>query len=99
MSPVYVCLCVCCVCVTSVRDNLLMLVVMVMTVRLILHSVRRVSTLNCKSKFCYVPSVCLSVCVLCVCDISERYSTYAGSHGDDSEIDLTLSQKSIDLEL
>ena len=71
-----------------------MLVVMVMTVRLILHSVRRV--LNCKSVPCYVPSVCLS---LCVYDISERQSSYAGSHGDDSEIDLTLSQKSLDLEL
>ena len=32
-------------------------------------------------------------------DISERQSSYAGSHGDDSEIDLTLSQKSLDLEL
>ena len=73
-----------------------MLVVMVMTVRLILHSVRRASTLNCKSVPCYVPSVCLS---LCVYDISERQSSYAGSHGDDSEIDLTLSQKSLDLEL
>ena len=34
-----------------------------------------------------------------MCDISERQSSYAGSHGDDSEIDLTLSQKSLDLEL
>ena len=76
-----------------------MLVVMVMTLRLILHSVRRASTLNCKSVLCYVPSVYLSVCVLCVCDISERQSSYAGSHGDDSEFDLTLSQKSLDLEL
>ena len=31
-------------------------------------------------------------------DISERQSSYAGSHGDESEIDLTLSQKSLDLE-
>ena len=31
-------------------------------------------------------------------EISEKQSSYAGSHGDESEIDLTLSQKSLDLE-
>ena len=76
-----VCLSVGCVCVTSVRDNLLMLVVMVMTVRLILHSVRRALTLNCKSVLCYVPSVCLSLCVLCLFNFftsTQQSFSYAG---------------------